>query len=51
MMRYSFKIASDVVNSREFRKEVITKLADIYATGEVIDYVNVSECKFLLNDP
>ena len=51
MMRYSYRVATEVVNSREFRREVITKLADIYSKSDIADYVSICECKFLLNDP
>lgn len=51
LLQYSFKITTTVTISREFRREVITELAQIYSDFETIDYVRICECKFLLNDP
>ena len=51
LLEYSFKITSTVTISREFRREVITELADMYSNFSTIDYVRICECKFLLNDP
>ena len=51
LLKYAFEVCTEVIISREFRREILAKLADIYSRGDNIDYVSICECKFLLNEP
>lgn len=51
MLEYTFKLCNTVVASRDFRRDVLRELVDIYRGLAVPDYVSMCQCFLYLDDP
>jgi len=51
LLGYTYKMLREVVISREFRKEILTKLVELQLSQTDLDYSTICELKFLLQDP
>lgn len=51
-LNYTYKIAQDVIDSKEFRTDVLNLLVKLYERGDgKVDYYNLTKCQFFLRVP
>eukprot|EP00357_Protocruzia_adherens_P000660 CAMPEP_0115019668 /NCGR_PEP_ID=MMETSP0216-20121206/29598_1 /TAXON_ID=223996 /ORGANISM="Protocruzia adherens, Strain Boccale" /LENGTH=1033 /DNA_ID=CAMNT_0002391217 /DNA_START=47 /DNA_END=3151 /DNA_ORIENTATION=- len=52
MLNYCYKIARSAVRTKSFRQEVLRTIVKIYLEEKmVMNYPNICQCEFLLNEP
>lgn len=51
MLLYAFQVAMSLIQSRQFRNEVLRTLVTLYHNLAIPDYVNMTQCLIYLDDP
>ena len=52
-LNYAYEISSELIDSKEYRKDILKMLVEIYEsqTQQDLDYYNLSKCQFFLDEP
>ena len=52
-LNYAYQISSELIVSKEYRKDILKMLVEIYEaqTQDDLDYFNLSKCQFFLDVP